>query len=159
MNEFTFFWRPWKEDNGFLSNWFISPFTINDIKYNCVEQYIMSSKAEIFRDKEIKDKIMATKDPRKQKALAKEIEDFDEDVWNEHKIQILYEAVYAKFSQNNELKKLLLETNNSILAEASPYDKVYGIGLSKDDKRAREVEKWKGSNILGNTLMQVRGEI
>jgi ribA/ribD-fused uncharacterized protein len=157
--EFTFFWRPWKEGNGFLGNWYTSPFVVDDIKYNCVEQYIMRGKALLFGDEEVEKEIMSTNNPRKHKSLGRMVEGFDNDIWDEHKEDVLYEAVYAKFSQNDDLKQQLLDTGDTIIAEASPYDKIYGIGVSGTSSLARDPKKWKGENLLGKTLMRVRKEL
>lgn len=157
--EFTFFWRPWKEENGFLSNWYTSPFTVEDINYSCVEQYIMRGKAVLFEDDEIEREIMSTNNPRKHKTLGKMVEGFDNDMWDKHKEDVLYKALYAKFSQNNNLKQQLLDTKDTIIAEASPYDNVYGIGMASTSSMARDPKKWKGENLLGKTLMKVREEL
>ncbi len=154
---YIFFWRP-NEQNGWLGNWYTSPFTLEGNDYCCVEQYIMVSKARLFGDKDMEKKIMSTKDPKKHKDFGRCVEGFDDDVWDQNKEQVLHRGLTGKFSQNLDLKQKLLDTSD-ILVEASPYDKIYGIGLKADDPRAKDVSRWLGQNLLGNTLMKVRADL
>lgn len=157
-NNYIFFWRP-DEENGYFGNWFTSYFELNGIKYNCVEQYMMVQKALLFDDEEIFQKIMKSNSPKTHKSLGRKIKNFDQKIWDQNKEKILYDGLFGKFSQNNDLKKLLLDTNDKILVEASPLDKIYGIGLKRDDKRALDETKWKGENLLGKTMMKVRKDL
>ncbi len=163
MEEFYFFWghTPKKEnviDKSCLSQWFDRGFIINDIKYKNAEQYMMAKKALLFCDKEIFNKIMNISDPHSVKKLGRKIKNFNEKVWNQNCENYVYEANMAKFSQNEDLKEFILSTTG-LLVEASPYDKIWGIGLSASDKRALNVETWKGLNKLGYILTKVRNDI
>ena len=142
--------------NGIFSQWHKSKFTINNIEYNCCEQYMMSEKALLFNDNESNVKIMETNDPRTQKALGRKVKNYDQNIWEKHRFDIVVRGNYAKFSQNEKLKDALLYTNDNILCEASPYDKIWGIGLSKTHPDVYNKNKWKGTNLLGEALMKVR---
>ncbi len=102
------------------------------------------------------DKILQSSDPKRHRYLGKQVKDFDKTAWQKHCMQFSFEANFAKFSQNGELKHLLLDTNESVLAEASPYDRVWGIGLSKDNPKIYDRKKWRGKNFAGESLLQVR---
>ena len=108
----------------------------------------------LFNDFEIAEQILKETDVRKIKALGRKIKDFDENWWNQHKKCFMFNACYAKFSQNDKLKEFLLNTGNCEIVEASPVDSIWGIGFSSD-KAIENVDKW-GQNLLGKTLMKVR---
>ncbi|MCO6561394.1 MAG: NADAR family protein, partial [Gilliamella sp.] len=109
-----------------------------------------------FKDIESANAILSIPSSKMQKKLGQTVRNFDENIWNKHKKEIVFEGNYAKFSQNDELKKYLLSTKDKVLAEASPYDKIWGIGLSIDDEMRFNMAKWRGKNLLGEVLMQVR---
>lgn len=136
--------------------WYPSTFTVDDVEYNCAEQYMMAQKAILFNDQDALEEIMDTDDPREQKRLGRTIANFDPDIWNQHAIDIVVKGNYAKFSQNPELKQWLLNTQDKILVEASPCDKIWGVGLRENDKRILNRQNWKGSNWLGEDLSTVR---
>ena len=99
---------------------------------------------------------MAESNPATCKALGKSAANFNQQLWDSCKEEIIYNANYAKFSQNPELKAALLATGDAIIAEASPFDKIWGIGLKAGDPDSQTPEKWKGENLLGKALMKVR---
>ena len=147
------------EKYGCFSQWYKSPFTIEGTQFVTAEQYMMSRKALLFRDYEIYDQILKENDPQKCKKLGKKVNNFKGYQWDKCKEDIVYRANLAKFSQNVIIQQILLETGTSILAEASPYDRIWGIGRSADDPKANYPELWKGENLLGNALMRVRWEL
>ena len=149
---FALFWKT----KDYMSNWHESTFVINGITFNCAEQYMMYSKAMMFGDKYIADKVLQTTIPREQKALGRKVRNFDNAVWEEQRLDVLYEGCLAKFKQNPELKKALLSTDDLHLVEASPYDNIWGIGLDEDHPDATKPGNWKGLNLLGEVLMKVR---
>jgi ribA/ribD-fused uncharacterized protein len=149
-DNYVLFW------NGHFSNWYPASFTLNGNKFNCAEQYMMYMKAKTFNDQASADKIMAAINPGEQKRLGKAVANFVESEWDKVKEQIVYDACLAKYEQNKDIHNLLLETGNLILVEASPYDTIWGIGLSEDDSRATDESQWKGLNLLGIALMKVR---
>ncbi|MBQ1433239.1 MAG: NADAR family protein [Ruminococcus sp.] len=142
-----------------LSQWYESPFEVDGIKYSCAEQFMMASKAQLFGDSEILEKILRSNDQETIKALGREVRGFNSDIWDEHKFTIVFYGNLMKFSQNEDLRRYLLSTDGKILAEASPYDGIWGIKLSSDDEGAMKPVKWKGENLLGFALMQVRDEL
>lgn len=117
---------------------------------------MMAKKALLFNDYFYYKKIMANTNPSEIKRLGKKIRNFDINVWNDNKYQIILEGNYLKFSQNLKLKKKILETKNKIIAEASPYDNIYGIGLSAKCAINMDPNEWPGENLLGKALMEVR---
>jgi ribA/ribD-fused uncharacterized protein len=156
MSGFTFFWRE-NNKNGFLSQWYYSPFQDDEgIIYNCSEQYMMYHKAKLFNDNLIAEYILNTTLPYEQKKLGKKVKNFNQKIWNEQCESIVFTANLLKFSQNPKLKEMLLNTKDTILVEASPYDNIWGIGLSESDKRALDSKKWLGENKLGKILINVR---
>ena len=147
------------EENGFLSNWYKSDFTVKGITYTSMEQYMMYMKAKTFRDDEIAKKILNTNNVAEIKALGREVKNYNDTIWNGVRQIIVYNGLLEKFSQNSDLRKELKDTNDGILAECAVKDTVWGIGLSMKDKDRLDINKWKGQNLLGFALMQVRNQI
>lgn len=139
-----------------LSQWWKQPFTVEGITYPTAEHWMMAGKAHLFHDQEIWEKILVAKDPRIAKKMGRQVRNFDPSVWMEYGYSIVVEGNKHKFSQHPELKEFLLNTQDSIIVEASPYDRVWGIGMAKNDRRAMKMEEWKGRNLLGFALMEVR---
>lgn len=137
-----------------LSNFYPCEFEFNDKMFNFSEQCFMYQKALLFNDFEIAEQILNETDVRKIKALGRKVKDFDNELWDKHKEDFMFNACYAKFSQNDKLKDFLLSTGNREIVEASPVDSIWGIGFSSD-KAMENVDKW-GQNLLGKTLMKVR---
>lgn len=144
------------EENGYLSNWYLSNFTIDKINFSSMEQYMMYSKATLFNDNNMAYKILNTNDVSKIKEFGRKVLGYDENIWNGVRQIIVYNGLIAKFSQNKELKDKLKATNKSILAECAVKDCIWGIGLSMNNPLRFEKDKWKGQNLLGYTLMMVR---
>lgn len=144
------------EPNDFLSNWYFSNFTLDAIEYSSMEQYMMYQKAILFNDKEIASKILSTDNFAEIKALGRRVKGFNEEIWNKNKELIITKGLLGKFSQNPSLKEQLLATGNAILAECAVRDKIWGIGLSMTDEDRLNLSKWKGQNLLGKCLMNVR---
>eukprot|EP00118_Oscarella_pearsei_P025591 m.308427 g.308427 ORF g.308427 m.308427 type:complete len:170 (+) comp43976_c0_seq1:60-569(+) len=155
MEKFTFFWKSASP----FSQWHPARFTVKDVEYNCAEQYMMHQKAVLFEDKETAAEVLKTEKPSEQKKLGRKVKRFDDCLWKKHRIDIVKSGSKAKFSQNKELKKLLLATVGTTLVEASPVDKIWGIGLAAADERAKNRGTWKGQNLLGQALTEVRNEI
>jgi len=154
MNEqFTFFW------SGPFTQWHRSPFEIDGIWYNCAEQYMMAEKARMFGDTEMESRIMTAIEPADQKRYGRQVKGFDLKKWNATAREIVYRGSYAKYTQNPKLKENLLKTAGTTLVEASPHDKIWGIGLHKTDHRCKNRETWQGSNWLGEVLTKVREKI
>lgn len=147
------------EENGYLSNWYLSDFEIDGIKFSSMEQYMMYKKAKCFNDDKIACEILETSDVARIKALGREVSNYDDNTWSGVRQIIIYEGLIAKFSQNEELKKMLLETKTSYLAECAVRDKIWGIGLSMTDPNRLDKSKWNGTNLLGYALMMTRDKL
>ena len=147
------------EENGFLSNWYLSDFSINGISFTSMEQYMMYQKAVCFQDENIAEQILATKDVAKIKELGRCVSGYNDQYWNGVRQIIVYEGLFAKFTQNELLKKQLKDTQDAILAECAVKDRTWGIGLSMNDSNRLKPELWKGQNLLGFALMMVRNKI
>ncbi len=148
-----------EEENGYLSNWFLSDFQVDGKLFTSMEQYMMYSKAMLFQDVEIAEQIMSTTNVGKIKALGRAVKQYNDVVWNGMRQIIIYEGLLAKFSQNTELKKLLLNTKDAILAECAVQDRIWGIGCSMKDEKRFDMNLWNGQNLLGFALMKVRSDL
>lgn len=161
--DFLFFWghhgKPGETTKACLSQWFPCRFTVNGIHYNCAEQFMMAEKARIMGDEDTRKRILASTDPKEIKALGREVRNFDEYKWQKHRMEIVITGNLHKFMDNEELKVFLLGTRDKILVEASPYDTVWGIGMKEDDPDCRNPRLWKGENLLGFALMDVREKL
>jgi len=147
----------WKIEDKFgeFSNWYHAEFDYSGHHFVNSEQAFMFMKAELFEDKEMMEKILKTNSPSEVKSFGRLVKNFSSIIFDEHKYYFMVTAVYEKFRQNERLKDLLLSTGE-VLVEASPLDKIWGIGLSIQDVDFRNPSKWKGSNLLGKALMEVR---
>lgn len=145
--------------DGMCSQWVPIKITIDGIEYNCNEQYMMAMKAKHFGDEKRYQAIMYSNDPRNQKALGRAVENFDMNKWNEISRLVVYRANLAKFTQDEIAHDWLMDTDNILIVEASPTDKIWGIGLHQTNPDAWDTEKWQGTNWLGEAIMQVRSDI
>lgn len=153
--EFTFFY----ESDSPFSNWYPQPFVHLGMQYNCSEQYMMYKKARLFNDIDVGEMIMEQSDPRKQKFLGRQVRGYDDAVWMANCQEIMVPGLVSKFTQDSYSLQCLLDTGDTTIVEASPYDNIWGIGLAKNDPRAIDPTRWKGRNLLGIVLMKARDEI
>ena len=147
------------EENGYLSNWYLSDFAVGGVGYSSMEQYMMHQKALCFGDAATAEKILATHDVACIKGLGREVAPYNDHVWAGVRQVVVYEGLLAKFSQVNELRERLLATGGALLAECAVRDRVWGIGRSMTDPSRLDPSKWRGQNLLGYTLMQVRARL
>ncbi len=159
--KFLFFWGHKPEADGRITNscfsqWFEIPFIKDGIRYSTSEHYMMAKKAELFNDVDSQAKILKARTPSEAKSIGRCVSGFSERKWDEVKENIVYDANFCKFEQNSSLQDHLLMTGQKILVEASPQDRIWGIGLSATDKRAGDPNTWDGANLLGFMLMNVR---
>ena len=147
------------EENGYLSNWYLSDFTVDEIKFTSMEQYMMYQKAKCFNDNDIAAQILETNDVAQIKALGRLVHNYNDHHWNGVRQVVIYEGLIAKFSQNEELLDKLISTGNALLAECAVKDRIWGIGLSMTDPDRFDRTKWNGTNLLGYALMMVRDKI
>lgn len=147
------------EDNGYLSNWYLSNFAVEGIPFSSMEQYMMYKKALCFGDKAIAMQILETMDVSRIKELGRVVSGYDDNYWSGIRQIIVYHGLLEKFRQNDDLKKHILNTGNAVLAECAVKDKIWGIGLSMKDPDRFDRAKWEGQNLLGYTLMMVRDSL
>ncbi|MFY1048116.1 NADAR family protein [Chryseobacterium sp. GP-SGM7] len=121
---------------AYFSQWFPFVFEENGITYKTAEHYMMAGKAKLFNDNETFEEILKSETPNQAKKLGRKVKNFDPQFWNEHKYEIVKQGNLLKFSENDKFKQFLLSTEDKILVEASPYDTIWGIGMSELDKRA-----------------------
>ena len=158
MRNVVCFHKP-DEINGYLSNWYLSDFMIDGIRFSSMEQYMMYKKAIMFKDTEIAEQIMQTSDVGKIKSLGRSVRNYNESRWNGMRQIIIYNGLLEKFRQNKELADRLLSTDEDILAECAVQDKIWGIGRSMTDPARYNTTEWTGENLLGYSLMMVRDEL
>lgn len=147
------------EEYGFLSNWYLCDFTVDGIKYSSMEQYMMYMKATVFGDNNIASQIMGTTDVAAIKDLGRCVSNYNNTIWNGIRQPLIYKGLLEKFRQNEELKNELLKTGDAILAECANSDLIWGIGIRMDDPDKNDMKKWRGTNLLGFSLMLVRDEL
>jgi len=163
-SKFLFFWGHQPNKDGKISKtcfsqWWLSAFKVDKVTYKTAEHWMMAKKAELFQDDEILEKILDADTPAEAKKLGREVKNYDDKVWLANRYEIVKQGNYHKFSQNRELKTFLLNTKDRVIVEASPVDPIWGIGMASDDKDVLNVAKWKGLNLLGFALMEVRDEL
>lgn len=156
MDNYSFFWQ----SGSPFSQWHSSDYTLDGINFCCCEQGMMYYKAKLFDpDSDIKDKILGSSNPKRIKELGRQVRYFDEKTWKKHRETIVYRNNLAKFTQNKSLRTALLNTGDKILVEASPYDRIWGIGMHERDAKKVDPKFWKGLNLLGFALTDVKKEI
>lgn len=146
-------------DKSCFSQWFPAKFEVKGVQYQNTEQYMMAQKAKLFADEKIFQKILQTENPEKIKVLGRQVKNYEDDVWNRYRYSIVLEGNLAKFSQNENLKQFLYSTHERVLVEASPVDKIWGIGLAANHEHVQNPLLWDGLNLLGFTLMDVRKQL
>ncbi|MFD8805652.1 NADAR family protein [Streptomyces sp. NPDC059597] len=141
---------------GCLSQWWPAPFTVDGVEYATAEHWMMAAKARLFEDAEAEDRVLASAHPSQAKKAGRLVRGFDESTWQRERFGIVVEGSVHKFAAHDELRAFLLGTGERVLVEASPVDRVWGIGLAADDERAGDPERWRGPNLLGFALMAAR---
>lgn len=149
--KYKFFW------GGPFSNWYKSNFTINGVTFNCGEQYMMYHKAVTFGDINTAKMIMAEQDPREQKKLGRSVVNFNEDKWNVVKYDIIKNGLREKFKQDVFLKSYISSYYGYKIVEASPFDRIWGIGYKSIDA-IKNIDNW-GDNLLGRILTELSVEL
>jgi ribA/ribD-fused uncharacterized protein len=158
---FLFFWghQPSKDGkitSSCLSQWWPSQFEVEGTVYLTAEHWMMSQKARLFGDDETALRVLSAQSPKEVKQLGREAKGFDATIWDDNKLAIVEEGSFHKFEQNQELLNYLTSTGDLVLVEASPVDRIWGIGLAADDADATHPPRWRGDNLLGFALMRVR---
>lgn len=158
--KYVFFWGheepQGKLTKACLSQWYPLVFENDGHKYATAEHWMMAEKARLFNDEETLSKILKAKHPSEAKKLGRLVSNFDSDVWESKRSEIVVQGNKLKFGQNDSIKEFLINTGDRVLVEASPVDKIWGIGLAQDHQHVESPDKWKGLNLLGYALMEVR---
>lgn len=141
---------------GCLSQWWPSPFTVAGVEYATAEHWMMAGKARLFEDPEAERRVLAAGHPAEAKKAGRLVRGFDEAVWRRERFAIVVEGSTHKFASDPALRDFLLNTGDRVLVEASPVDRVWGIGLPASDEAATDPERWRGANLLGFALMGAR---
>ena len=162
--KYLFFWGDQPSRDGAitkscLSQWWLADFVVAGITYRSTEHWMMAEKARLFGDEKILAEILAAKSPAEAKKLGREIQDFEPETWEAHKVEIVLAGNLHKFGQHPNLARFLLSTNDRVLVEASPVDTIWGIGLSADAPDAENPARWQGPNLLEFALMEVRDQL
>jgi ribA/ribD-fused uncharacterized protein len=150
-----FFW------NTIYSQWYTAPKLITEEgkTFTSAEQYMMYKKAQLFNDVEAAEEILATDNPRTIKAIGRRVKNFNATAWSDISYAVVVQGNFLKFTQNIELQHTLREQAHLQLVEASPEDKIWGIGLHASDDRVLDESQWQGQNLLGKAIMAVRERI
>ena len=158
--KFLFFWghrpHPDRITKSCLSQWWLAEFTVDGITYESAEQYMMAEKARLFGDEAMLARILAAGSPAEAKKLGRLIANFDEATWERRRFEIVVDASVAKFGQNEPEGNFLRNTQGRVLVEASPQDRIWGIGMDERNRAAANPEQWRGDNLLGFALMEAR---
>lgn len=162
--DYLHFWghtpaQPQVADKSCLSQWFPSSFHLGGVIYATAEHYMMAQKAALFGDTAIEARIIAAERPSEVKKLGREVAGFDAATWAGERARIVFEGNLAKFSQKPALRKFLLGTGERVLVEASPVDRIWGVGMAADNPRIADPASWDGLNLLGFELMKVRAAL
>ena len=162
--EYLFFWshrpKPGGVTKSCLSQWHEgSPFTVDDVTYRSAEHFMMAAKARLFGDEEARAQVLAAPSPASAKQIGRSVRNFDEARWKAECFDIVVRASVAKFSQNPAMGEFLLRTGERVLVEASPRDRIWGIGMGAANPDAEQPRKWRGQNLLGFALMAARAQL
>lgn len=149
-DDFVFFW------DSVFSQWYPAKFEVNGIEYDNAEQYMMYQKASLFKDEAAMHNILNCKSPAEAKSLGRQVRGYDEEVWNRARVGVVIRGNISKFEWNPDMRDTLISTGSRIIVEASPYDKIWGVGLDANDSRILSPSNWKGQNLLGYALVIVR---
>lgn len=158
--KYLFFWGHQPAKSGVtaacFSQWYHAPFVVDGARYPTAEHFMMAQKAALFGDPEIRAQVLQAPSPSAAKALGRKVRGFDEATWVANRFSIVVRANTAKFAQNPEMGQFLQQTGSHVLVEASPVDRIWGIGMARDHEKANNPNLWRGLNLLGFALMQVR---
>ncbi len=158
---YLYFWghRP-RPDGGVgascLSQWWPAPFVVDGVEYATAEHWMMAGKARLFGDAEAERQVLAAEHPAEAKKAGRLVRGFDEGTWERERFRLVVEGSLHKFAAHDDLGLFLLGTGDRVLVEASPLDRIWGIGLAADDEAAADPERWRGQNLLGFALMEAR---
>jgi len=142
-----------------LSQWWPAPFSVAGVEYATAEHWMMAAKARLFEDPEAEHRAITAPNPALAKKAGRLVRGFDEAIWERERFGIVVKGSAHKFAAHPALREFLLGTGERVLVEASPMDRVWGIGLAADDEAAQDPERWRGLNLLGFALMAAREQL
>ncbi|WP_051951796.1 NADAR family protein [Actinacidiphila yeochonensis] len=159
--KYLYFWghRPQRDGSvgtGCLSQWWPSPFTVDGVAHATAEHWMMAGKARLFGDTDAEERALAAPHPKAAKSVGRAVRGFDEEIWCRERYALVVQGSVHKFRAHPDLRAFLAGTRRRVLVEASPLDRVWGIGLAADDERAANPRSWRGLNLLGFALMEAR---
>lgn len=162
--KYLHFWGHTPRKDGALgascfSQWWQSPFTVDGVEYGTAEHWMMAAKARLFSDAEAQAAVLAARTPAEAKNAGRLVRGFDEAIWERERFGIVVEGSVHKFTSTEALRSFLVGTGSRVLVEASPMDRIWGIGLAADDERAQDPARWRGPNLLGFALMEARDRL
>ncbi|WP_433210206.1 NADAR family protein [Dactylosporangium sp. CS-047395] len=162
--KYLYFWGHRPRPDGTLgasclSQWWPARFELDGVGFPSAEHYMMWSKARLFGDDDAAGRVLVAKSPAEAKNVGRTVKGYDDDTWARERFAIVVAASRAKFDSTDELRGFLLGTGDRVLVEASPLDRVWGIGLAADDEAVQDPRRWRGLNLLGYALMQARHEL
>ena len=162
--KYLFFWGHTPNKDGSIgkscfSQWWVAPFTVDGITYKTAEHWMMAEKARLFNDSKHLEEIIKANSPMEAKQCGRKVIGFTPAKWDQHKYEIVKQGNFHKFSQHPALKSFLEDTKNRVLVEASPRDRIWGIGMSAANEKAENPLLWRGENLLGFALMEVRDQL
>lgn len=162
--QYLYFWGHRKPADGRIgkscfSQWYEAAFEIESQRYPTAEHYMMAEKARLFGDEAVLARVLEAANPGAAKALGREVRGFDEALWTQHRFKLVVRGNLAKFGQNPALAQFLLTSGSRVLVEASPADRIWGVGLAEGDPRIAQPGNWCGLNLLGFALMEVRSQL
>jgi ribA/ribD-fused uncharacterized protein len=161
--KYVFFWGHQGNDSGTtktcFSQWYESVFEYEGNRFMTAEHFMMYQKAQLFGDSIAAQRLLSAGNPGQAKAIGREVQGFNEETWLAHRFEIVVSTNIAKFGANSDIREFLLNTGNRVLVEASPVDKIWGIGLAEDNPACQNPNLWKGENLLGFALMEARDQL
>ncbi len=146
-------------DKACLSQWFMRDFVVDGVRYASAEHYMMAAKARVFSDKAALARVLEARTPAEAKKIGREVRNYDNATWGRARFSAVVEGNVAKFGQNADLRTFLLATGDRVLVEASPRDRIWGIGMGASNPDAQDPKKWRGQNLLGFALMEARARL
>jgi ribA/ribD-fused uncharacterized protein len=160
-HKYVFFWGHTPSGSGVvgaecLSQWAPTPFTVEGTDFATAEHYMMWRKARLFGDDDACARVLKAGHPKQVKAIGQQVRGFTDELWQANRFDLVTDGNVAKFGQNPELRSFLLGTGSRVLVEASPMDRIWGVGLGVSDERVQSPEEWRGLNLLGFALMRAR---
>lgn len=158
------FWGPGPDDGPpvgpwVLSQWWPSPFTVDGEHYPTAEHWMMAAKARLFDDRAALARVLAADGPAEAKQAGREVRGFDSATWDARRFDAVVAGNRAKFGADPVLADYLRSTGDAVLVEASPVDRIWGVGLHADEPAVTDPHRWTGRNLLGFALMRVRTEL